>query len=87
MAKLYWTKEIRQIMERELEKNSSALVYNNSMSDDQAHELIHHLQFCRSFLDNILEEMERKDAEHDEMIARYEAEKKAKEAEEPSDEQ
>lgn len=78
MAKLYWTKDIKNLIDKKLKEDSSDLVNN---TDSTELELAHHIYELRTFKKyayELIEEMEELDRKDDEEMARWKAEQAAK---------
>ena len=73
MAKLYWTKDIKEIFDKKLAKTAKDLIDDRSMSENQTAIAIRHLRLCQNFASEIIEEMEEVDRQEEEERERYKA--------------
>jgi len=82
MAKLYWTSEVKEIMDSHLGKLTNDLLNDKTMNVDQVARAVMQLRLFHEFADEIIADMEEKDRVEDEERAarmRAKAEKEAAE--------
>ena len=77
MAKLYWTCEVKEILDNKIRETADQLINDNTIEEAQMVRMIRQIRILREFTDEVIAGMEAADKAEDE---RREAEK-AKEAE------
>lgn len=77
MAKLYWTCEVKEILDNKIREIADQLINDNTIEESQMVRMIRQIRILREFTDEVIAGMEAADKAEDE---RREAEK-AKEAE------
>ena len=87
MPKLYWTKDVKKIIDKKIEEDSAILVNDHNMSEENLFKFVRDLRIFKKYADELIEKMEEIDVEYDEDMARFKAECEAKEdGEKPNDE-
>ena len=86
MAKLYWTKDIKKLIDKKIEHDSAALI-NTEMDDDGLFIYIRNLRIFKDYAYELIAEMEEADRKDDEYMASIQASMNAriKEKEEKPD--
>ena len=86
MAKLYWTKDIKKLIDKKIEHYSAALI-NTEMDDDGLFIYIRNLRIFKDYAYELIAEMEEADRKDDEYMASIQASMNAriKEKEEKPD--
>ena len=69
MGKLYWTKDIKKILDKKIDGLTMSLINDNSVSPEQAPAIIRHIRLLRDFSNELIDEMEQLDREDDERYA------------------
>lgn len=77
MAKLYWTCEVKEILDNKIREIADQLINDNTIEESQMVRMIRQIRILREFTDEVIAGMKAADRAEDE---RREAEK-AKEAE------
>ena len=75
MAKLYWTKDIKKLIEKKIERDSAVLVNEKDMSEERLFRFIRDLRIFKNYAYELIEEMEEADRKDDEEMARWKAAK------------
>ena len=75
MAKLYWTKDVRRLIEKKIAEDSAAIVNDKNMPEEKMIKFVHDLRIFRLYADELIEEMEELDREDDEYMASLKAKK------------
>ena len=68
MAKLYWTKDIKKLIDKKIEHDSAALI-NTEMDDDGLLIYIRNLRIFKDYAYELIAEMEEADRKDDEYMA------------------
>ena len=82
MAKLYWTKDIKNLIDKKLKDDGAELVNDPDIPELELAHFVHELRVFKKYAYELIEEMEQLDREDDEEMARWTAERAAREQEE-----
>lgn len=81
MAKLYWTKDLKEVINEFINESSMALVNDKNIIEEKAARYIQELRIFRKYADELIEKMEEMDQKDDEEMAAWRAKREAEEAE------
>lgn len=70
MAKIYWTKEVQQLMDAKIARDSLAIINDTERSDMEIMDAIHDLRVCQKFAAAVIAEMDELDRQDEEAQAR-----------------
>ena len=85
MAKIYWTKDIKKLIDKKVEHDSAIIVNDHDLSEEALFRFVRDLRIFKKYADELIEEMEQLDREDDEYIARIKAEAAKRDAEKASE--
>ena len=87
MAKLYWTKDIKKLIDKKIEHDSAILVNDKEMSEEEIFRFVRDIRIFKNYAYELIEEMEEADRKDDEYMASIQASINAriKEKEEKTD--
>ena len=87
MAKLYWTKDIKKLIDKKIEHDSAILVNDKEMSEEEIFRFIRDIRIFKNYAYELIAEMEEADRKDDEYMASLKASLNAniKETEEKTD--
>ena len=77
MALLYWTKDVRKLIEEKLKADAANVVLDDYLSEEKRNKFINELRIFQKYANELLEEMEDRDEEDDLEKAEREARKAA----------
>lgn len=83
MGKLYWTKDIKEIIDRKISKLANDIL-NDEWSESAAVEMIRQARLLKEFGAELIKDLEHEDKLDDERLAKYRAESKEEEKNEHS---
>lgn len=83
MGKLYWTKDIKEIIDRKISKLANDII-NDDCSESTAVEMIRQARLLKEFGTELIKDLEHEDKLDDERLAKYRAEAKEEEKNEHS---
>lgn len=83
MGKLYWTKDIKEIIDRKISKLANDIL-NDELSESAAVEMIRQARLLKEFGTELIKDLEHEDKLDDERLAKYRAESKEEEKNEHS---
>ena len=73
MAKLYWTKDIKDIFEKKIEEAGACLINDRSISEESLLRHIREIRIFQKYASEIIEDMEEADRLEEEERERYKA--------------
>ena len=85
MAKLYFTKDIKELIDKKIESDSAQMIVDPDMSEEDMLRFSRELRVFKKYAYELIEEMTENDQKYDAEIARWKAEKEAREAGEAGD--
>lgn len=77
MALLYWTSDIKKLIDDKLKADSAAIVLDNDISDEKRNRFVQELRIFRKYAEELIEDMEELDAEDDRAKAERDARRRA----------
>ena len=83
MGKLYWTKDIKEIIDRKISKLANDIL-NDEYSESATVEMIRQARLLKEFGTELIKDLEHEDKLDDERLAKYRAESKEEEKNEHS---
>ena len=81
MAKLYWTKDLKEVIDEFINENSISMVKDDAVSEEKVARYARELRIFRKYADVLIEKMEEMDRKDDEEMAAWRAKREAEEAE------
>ena len=73
MAKLYWTKDIKKLIDKKIEHDSAILVNDKEMSEEEIFRFVRDIRIFKNYAYELIEEMEEADRKDDEYMASLKA--------------
>lgn len=72
MAKIYWTKEVKKLMDNEIHELLDNLINDTDITLETENEMVAMIRTCRQFADKIISQMTELDRQEDEERAQRE---------------
>ena len=81
MANLYYTEDIKKMIEKKLTEDSARIINDQDLTEEQALHFIAELRVFKKYAEELIEEMEEEDRNYDQQLANYRAKQEALKAE------
>ena len=79
MAKLYWTKDIKQLVDKKVDETGSLIIHDKEITREQAFRFIDEIRIFEKYAYEMIEEMEEADRKEEEETAEWKAQKEEQE--------
>lgn len=77
MAKLYWTKDIKKLIEDKIDRDSGAIIRDKDLSSERVTRFVNEIRVFQKYAYELIEEMEEADRKDDEREAAWKAKQEA----------